>query len=217
MSDLRDPDVLLAEVRRVFEVVAKRSRRSDPIRGLNHDGPDREIFEVLGAVLDIFDRTDQLDAEIPAPAVEPTEDGFLVRIPAALIEAGDARTFARVILRAANTASDENYAAEGRRASPRPPVICALCGFKGFIIFQPDDGRPATQGDDVASSIFRATRGPRQGQWCVQGHYGSSKFDCDLYRYVRNFPTAAAAPICDGCVQKIIDSGDVEQVEGNFP
>jgi hypothetical protein len=55
------------------------------------------------------------------------------------------------------------------------------------------------------------------GDWLVKGHYGSSEFDCQLFRFVKRLPTEAADPICDNCVGERVMAGDLEQVEGNFP
>lgn len=109
---------------------------------------------------------------------------------------------------------------------PRRPVRCAWCDYVGYAIFVPDDGRPATQGDDVASSVWRSSGGSTDNAhgtvafdadtWYAQGHYGSSHFDMDLFRFVKNPPTEPADPVCDGCIQKRVDAGDLELISDNI-
>lgn len=203
--DIHDPDVLLVEIRRVIE---ERGECGKLLR-TEHRG----AFKLLCAVLDAFepDRA-QLAPETSRPCIEGTDEGFVVHIPEVRVDALEARAYALDILRTVRACDDANYDARDRRTSPRPPVICRRCGFKGFVIFDREDGTPPTQGDDVASYIFDI-----DGEWFVQGAYGSTHFDTSRYRFVRNIPTERAEPICDGCVQKFIDDGDVVEVEGHFP
>ena len=114
---------------------------------------------------------------------------------------------------------------------PRP-VVCAWCGnrHRSVVPFE-----TSTQGDNCAASVFQATvesaemltRAPNQyehhpptiaaGEWLVKGHYGSSGYDCDLYRFVKNAPTAPASPVCDNCIGERSSAGDLVQIEGHYP
>lgn len=55
--------------------------------------------------------------------------------------------------------------------------------------------------------------------WYLKGHYGSSKFDTTLFRFKGEPPEPYrnADPVCDDCVQKLIDGGLVEEVPGTYP
>jgi hypothetical protein len=108
-------------------------------------------------------------------------------------------------------------------------VVCAWCGSR----YRPISDNE-TQGDTCASSIYQVTdqvltrvkdpnvspNGPpdlRLGEWLVQGHYGSTSYDCELYRFVQDPPTAAADPVCDNCILARDTAGDLEQIKGQFP
>lgn len=199
--DIHEPDVLLAEIRRVIEERGK--LRTD----------HRDAFKLLCAVLDTFepDRA-QLTPETARSNIEGTDEGFIVHIPEVRVDALQARAYALDILRTVRACNDANYDARDRRTSPLPPVTCLRCGFKGYVIFDRQDGQRPTQGDDVASGIFDIN-----GEWFIQGAYGSTHFDTSRYRFVKNFPTERVDPVCDGCFQKFIDDGDVVEVEGHFP
>lgn len=122
---------------------------------------------------------------------------------------------------------------------PRP-IVCAWCGNR-YRAAVPLESH--TQGCDCASSVFqvteeflarartaqksrrasarlkvlaRATTLPL-GTWIVQGHYGSTSYDCELFRFVKNPPTAPAEPVCDNCIGERLLAGDLEQIEGQFP
>jgi hypothetical protein len=112
---------------------------------------------------------------------------------------------------------------------PRP-VVCAWCGNR-YRALTPSEN---TQGDDCASSVFQVTdavlarvKDPivtphgqpelQLGEWLVQGHYGSSDYDCTLWRFVHNPPAAAAGPICDNCVGERRAVGDLKQIDGQYP
>jgi len=56
----------------------------------------------------------------------------------------------------------------------------------------------------------------KDGSWWLQGHYGSNKFDCSRFRFVKALPSQAANPVCDACVTARIEAGDLEPVEGNY-
>lgn len=200
--NLYDPDILLAEVRRAVD--ARGALRKE----------HRSMFQLLCAVIDTFEpERAQLAPDTLRAQLEGTDEGFIVHIPDVHIDALQARAYALDILRVVRACDEANYDAGVRRTSPRPPVTCRRCGFQGYVIFDRGDGTPPTQGDDVASTIFVTL----EGEWFIQGGYGSTHFDTDRYRFVRNFPTERVDPICDGCVQKFIDDGDVVKVEGHFP
>jgi hypothetical protein len=114
---------------------------------------------------------------------------------------------------------------------PRP-VVCAWCGnrHRSVVPFE-----TSTQGDNCAASVFQAdeaiaeslTREPNQhehdpptiaaGEWLVKGHYGSTSYDCDLYRFVKNPPAAPASPVCDNCIGERSSAGDLVKIEGHYP
>jgi hypothetical protein len=115
---------------------------------------------------------------------------------------------------------------------PLRPVRCAWCDYVGHDCGggarDPESDEPYVprNGDDVACSVWRGSgttrelrdlEGPRlftfdTDTWFVQGHYGSGHFDMALYRFVKNLPSEPADPVCDSCVQKRIDAGDLELV-----
>lgn len=113
------------------------------------------------------------------------------------------------------------------------PVVCAWCSNRHRSVVPYET---TTQGDGCAASIFQVTaanvaatqqmlwRGEStskaligSGDWLVKGHYGSSDYDCVLFRFVQNSPTTCAAPVCDNCIGERVFAGDLKQIEGNFP
>ena len=59
----------------------------------------------------------------------------------------------------------------------------------------------------------------REGVWYLQGCYGSTKIDCERYKFVRELDEHEknADPICDRCVDILLDRGGLEKLEGQFP
>jgi len=113
---------------------------------------------------------------------------------------------------------------------PRP-VVCAWCGNRHRAVV-PFETR--TQGADCTASVFQATEetakkfesAPNRheqppsitvGEWLVKGHYGSSGYDCALYRFVKNAPTAPASPVCDNCIGERIFANELVRIEGHYP
>jgi hypothetical protein len=107
-------------------------------------------------------------------------------------------------------------------------IVCTWCGNRYHGSFG------TMQGDGCASAVFQVTEATltrakdpmvtphgqpelHLGEWLVQGHYGSTGYDCQLYRFVQNPPAAAADPICDNCIGERIAAGDLVQIEGQFP
>lgn len=91
---------------------------------------------------------------------------------------------------------------EGRTAN------CKICNVERKVVAPGD-----TQGDDCASAVFK-----RDGAWFLIGCYGSGRFDMDLYRFKYAPPDIYrnADPVCDDCVQKLIDVEFLEQVPGTY-
>lgn len=56
----------------------------------------------------------------------------------------------------------------------------------------------------------------QDGQWFVQGHYGSAAHDTTRYRFTRFPPIKDADPVCDACVTARLEQGDLEEVPGSF-
>jgi hypothetical protein len=126
---------------------------------------------------------------------------------------------------------------------PRP-VICAWCGNRHRSVVPSNEDRQV-QGDGCAASVYQVTedviarararaaaRSLRSapdlnalakiasfqiGDWIVQGHYGSTSYDCEIYRFVQNPPTEPADSICDNCIGERIVAGDLKRIEGNYP
>ena len=122
---------------------------------------------------------------------------------------------------------------------PRP-ITCAWCGnrYRPVVPFE-----SRTQGSSCAASVFQVTedflaraRTAQEsgrtspllealaqaatiplGTWLVKGHYGSTSYDCDLFRFVQNAPITPAEPVCDDCIGERLVAGDLEQIEGHFP
>lgn len=133
------------------------------------------------------------------------------------------------------------FALSRPKRHPLRPVHCAWCSYVGHDCVdgaREDDAEPydSRQGDNVASSVWQGSgksRGLRiatsfedipgelhkftfaTDTWYVQGHYGSGHFDMALYKFVKNFPTASADPVCDTCVQQRIEAGDLELITVN--
>jgi len=122
----------------------------------------------------------------------------------------------------------------GQRTSFPRPVVCAWCGNRHRSIVPDDVNKRGTQGDACAAVVFQVTeevlaraKNPGYvhhdvpelvlGEWLVQGHYGSSNYDCALFRFVQNPPAAAADPICDNCIGERIVAGDLQPIEGHYP
>jgi hypothetical protein len=115
---------------------------------------------------------------------------------------------------------------------PLRPVKCSWCAYVGHDCVggardpNSEEMYVSRQGDDVACSVWQGNGATRElrdlehprlytydpDAWFVQGHYGSGHFDMAIYKFVKNPPTAPADPVCDGCVQKRIDAGDLELV-----
>lgn len=114
-----------------------------------------------------------------------------------------------------------------KKRHPIRSVRCVWCGFAGHACTPSTEEGRGTQGDNVASSAWRGTgetvatpRGPvtfDANTWYLKGHYGSSHFDTYLFRFVKNAPTERADPVCDDCIQRRVDAGDLEQIDGCFP
>jgi hypothetical protein len=56
-------------------------------------------------------------------------------------------------------------------------------------------------------------------KYYILGVYGSTHFDADLFMFLNEPPEEwiDADPVCDRCIQKVIDQGLVEKIDGEFP
>ena len=93
------------------------------------------------------------------------------------------------------------------RSIPRH-VVCAWCGNRYRSAVEEAN---VTQGTDCAATVWT-----KDGEWFVQGHYGSRSYDTDRFRFVQNVPLAPANPVCDVCIDERIFVGDLAPVEGCF-
>ena len=119
-----------------------------------------------------------------------------------------------------------NYIAEDQARFERP-IVCQWCNNKYRSMF-PKDMQPGTCGDGCAANVWQvteeiqarlATKGvdAKVGDWMANGHYGDNWLDCTLWKWVKNFPTAAADPVCNNCLGERISAEDLVRIEGNFP
>lgn len=97
------------------------------------------------------------------------------------------------------------------REFPRP-VVCVWCGNRYRAVVPYADGERATQGDCCAAIVFC-----KDGEWFVQGCYGSTNYDTDRFKFIGNSPWERADPVCDNCIGERICAGDLERVPGRFP
>lgn len=60
------------------------------------------------------------------------------------------------------------------------------------------------QGKGCAASVQT-----RQGKAVIVGHYGSLKFDCEVWEFIGEVPEAyrGADPVCDDCFMRLIEQG----------
>jgi hypothetical protein len=64
------------------------------------------------------------------------------------------------------------------------------------------------QGNDCAAAVWS-----RDGRWFLQGFYGSTVADMCLYKFVKHAPEAPARVVCDDCIRKRIEAGDLELLD----
>lgn len=83
-------------------------------------------------------------------------------------------------------------------------VVCEWCGSRHRAEF----GDSETQGSDCAAAVYA-----RDGRWFLQGFYGSTVADMCVFAFVKNEPTAPARVVCDACIQRRIDAGDLEMLD----
>lgn len=96
---------------------------------------------------------------------------------------------------------------------PRP-VVCEWCGSRyrsAVPTFDDDDNY--TQGDCCAAAVWQDEK---TGAWLLQGFYGSTNYDTDRFRFVRNTPAQRADVVCDNCIGERICAGDIERIDGRF-
>lgn len=74
------------------------------------------------------------------------------------------------------------------------------------------DGKKMT-----AVEKFPALATVQIGDWLAKGNYGSTQFDCEIWKWVKNFPEKPAEPICDNCLGERICAEDLIRIDGNFP
>lgn len=95
-------------------------------------------------------------------------------------------------------------------------------------MFPQDVPNGGTCGDGCATDVWQVTEATKErlaakgvivevGDWMANGHYGDNWLDCTLWKWVKNFPKAAADPICNNCLGERICAEDLTRIEGNFP
>ena len=89
-------------------------------------------------------------------------------------------------------------------------IKCTICGSEYYSATPQED---STQGEDCASCVM-----DHDDKYYILGCYGS-KFDADLFMFLGEPPDEwiDADPVCDRCIQKMIDQGLVEKVDGEYP
>ena len=108
------------------------------------------------------------------------------------------------------------------------PVICQWCNNKHRSMYPEDVPNGGTCGDGCATNVWQVTEQSKArlsakeivveiGDWMANGHYGDNWLDCTLWKWVKNFPKAAADPICNNCLGERISADDLIRIEGNFP
>ena len=91
-------------------------------------------------------------------------------------------------------------------------VACVACHRRFQSVYQ----STRTQGVGCDAKVWRLEGVWR---WHLQGYYGSNRFDCVRFRWLRE-PIGIyrnADPLCDDCVQGLVDEGLLEKVPGDFP
>jgi len=164
-------------------------------------------------------------AKQPTGDVEPAWDVFLDGLRLFSVRAPDTSEAEAAALGQLNTWAyelmDQIYLVTHPK-EPLPPVRCVWCDYVGHSIV-PEGVGDGRQGDNVASSVSRGNGSTTPNgftydvnMWFVFGGYGSSDFDLKLFRFVKNNPTDPADPVCDGCIQKRINAGDLELLSEQF-
>lgn len=108
------------------------------------------------------------------------------------------------------------------------PVVCAWCNNKHRSMFPEGVSDKDTSGDGCATDVWQVTEDTRLrlaakgvvvevGDWMANGHYGDNWLDCTLWKWVRNFPKAAADPICNNCLGERISAEDLIRMGDNHP
>lgn len=95
----------------------------------------------------------------------------------------------------------------GLYCDTRPRVVeCWICKERYQSVL-PGTMEEYKQGDGCAAAISKRF-GPT-GDWYLRGHYGSTEYDMDLFRFVRVLPTIYenADPVCDDCIASFISLG----------
>lgn len=92
-------------------------------------------------------------------------------------------------------------------------VQCAWCGKRVLDIMPNEDGTPSAQGDNCTTSVGQDP----DGSWYAHGHYGSTKHDMHVYKFVKNAPTVEVDPVCDDCIDRKILDGDLTLVNDHTP
>jgi hypothetical protein len=91
------------------------------------------------------------------------------------------------------------------------PVVCVWCNNR-YRSIMPGDNDNYTQGDGCAAVCIY-----NNGQWLIEGFYGSTSYDTDVFRFVKNLPTERADPICDNCIGERIKAGDLVRAGSGAP
>jgi len=91
-------------------------------------------------------------------------------------------------------------------------IKCEICGSDHDPATPVDDND--TQGEDCAACVME-----HEDKYYILGVYGSTHFDADLFMFLNEPPEEwiDADPVCDRCIQKVIDQGLVEKIDGEFP
>jgi hypothetical protein len=82
-------------------------------------------------------------------------------------------------------------------------VACSVC-WSTFESAWKNVSFVHCQGKGCAASVQR-----RRGKDVIVGHYGSLKFDCEVWEFLGEVPEAyrGADPVCDDCFMRLIEQG----------
>lgn len=82
-------------------------------------------------------------------------------------------------------------------------VSCDVCGALHRWVAS------ETQGDGCACYVLE-----RGGLYYVVGAYGSTEYDCEVWRFLGDPPEKYVGkdPVCDACVKRLVDAGLIEKL-----
>lgn len=83
-------------------------------------------------------------------------------------------------------------------------TMCTLCGNT----YEALDTQNPTHGSHCAAYVYKDGT---TGLWMLRAAYGS-EFDMEIFRFQKNYPDRAMDPVCDVCIQELVEDNDVCEI-----